>query len=181
MNSRWATVIAASLVAFASLVIAWQVRHYDDVRDFYPSVSLSLLRGEKLAAISDISKRDVQFNPASGFDRNLDLVLPKDARIFMTDMIGPTNYCKHGQYFWATYYLFPREVGTSLDHITHYTKDGFLGKTSESDQEILAHGFDVRMDITSDGGNTRPLGNLSLREPVNPDWFDGRAVAEMRG
>jgi hypothetical protein len=181
MNSRWAAVIAASLVAFASFVITWQIRHYNDVRDFYPSVSLSLLRGQQLAAISDISQRDSQSTTASGHDRNLDLVLPKDARVFMTDMTGPNKFAMHGQYFWMTYYLFPREVGTSLDHITHYTKDGFLGKTSESDQEILAHGFDVRMDITSDGGNTRPLGNLSLREPVNPDWFDERAVAEMRG
>ena len=68
----------------------------------------------------------------------------------MTDMTGPTNYSKIGYYYWATYHLFPREIGTSLDHITRLTKDGFLGRTSESDQEILTNGFDVRMDITSD-------------------------------
>ena len=172
MNSRWATIVAASLVAFASLVITWQIRHYDDVWDFLPSVSLSLLRGEQLAVISDISERDSQINTASGSDRHLDLVLPKDARVFMTDIFGPTNYWKHGQYFWITYYLFPREIGTSLDHITQYTKDGFLGQTSESDQVILSNGFDVRSDITSDGANARLLGNVSLRDPVNPDWFD---------
>ena len=90
----------------------------------------------------------------------------------MTDMIGPTNYDKIRYYFWTTHYLFPREVGTSLDHITRLTKDGFLGKTSESDQEILSNGFDVRIDITSDGSTITPLGNLFIKDPVNPDWFD---------
>ncbi|MGA2240413.1 MAG: hypothetical protein ABSH11_00005, partial [Verrucomicrobiota bacterium] len=172
MNSRWATVIAASLVAFASLVIAWQIRHYNDVQDPYPSLARSILRGEQLAVISDISERDSQITSESGRDRHIDLVLPKDARIFMTDMIGPTNYGKTGYYFWTTYYLFPREVGTSLDHITRLTKDGFLGKTSESDQEILTNGFDVRMDIISDIVTSKGLRNLSIRDPVNPDWFD---------
>jgi len=87
--------------------------------------------------ISDIAERDSQIYPCSGSYRRLDLALPKDARIFMTDMIGPTNYDKIRYYFWTTHYLFPREVGTSLDHITRLTKDGFLGKTSESDQEFF--------------------------------------------
>ena len=173
MNSRWATVIAASLVAFASLVIAWQIRHYNDVQDPYPSLARSILRGEQLAVISDISERDSQITSESGRDRHIDLVLPKDARIFMTDMIGPTNYGKTGYYFWTTYYLFPREVGTSLDHITRLTKDGFLGKTSESDQEILTNGFDVRVDISPDEVlRVTALRNFAVKEPANPDWFD---------
>ena len=70
-------------------------------------------------------------------------------------------------------YLFPREIGTSLDHITRFTKDGFLGQTSESDQEILSKGFNVRMDVASDLNVTaRPIGHLSVRDPVNPEWFD---------
>ena len=82
--------------------------------------------------------------------RYYDLVLPKDARVFMTDMTGPTNCYKIVYYYWVTYYLFPREVGTSLDHITRLTNDGFLGRTSESNHEIFSNGFDVRIDITSD-------------------------------
>ncbi len=91
----------------------------------------------------------------------------------MTDMIGPTNYNKIGQYYWAIYFLFPREVGTSLDHITRLTKDGFWGKPSESDREILANGFDVRMDLAP--GNimvSKARNNIHLRALVNPDWFD---------
>jgi hypothetical protein len=121
-------------------------------------------------------ERDGQIIPASGLNRKHDLVLPKDARIFMTDMIGPTNHNKIGQYFWATYYLFPREIGTSLDHVTRLTKDGFLGKTSESDQEILSNGFDVRMDIAPDNVvRCRSLQKIVIRDLVNPDWFDSNS------
>ena len=182
MNSRWLTLVSASLVAFASLAIAWQVRHYDGGGNeayeslkqplVYEAVVQSLFRGEELAEISDISERDNLITSASGRNRHIDLVLPKDARVFMTDMTGSTNHYKIGYYYWVTYYLFPREIGTSLDHITQLTKDGFLGKTSESDQDILSNGFDVRMDITSDVQTTRALRKLSIRDPVNPDWFD---------
>jgi len=172
MNSRWGAFIAATLVAFASFVITWQIRHYDDSQDFYSSVSLSILRGGQLAAISDISKRDGQFNPASESHRHLDLMLPIDARVFMPDMTGPTNYGKIGYYYFATYYLFPREIGVSMDQPARQTKDGFLGKTSESDQEILSNGFDVRIDYISAWSVAKELHQLSIRDPVNPDWFD---------
>ena len=153
MNSRWAAIVAASLVAFASLVITWQVRHYDDVRIRMPSLAQSFLRGEQLAGISDIGKETAKsLRPPEQSGISI-WCCQKNARIFMTDMTGPTNYNKIGYYYLVTYYLFPREIGTSLDHITRLTKDGFLGKTSESDQEILTNGFDVRMDITSDVGD----------------------------
>jgi hypothetical protein len=61
------------------------------LQDPCSSLSLAILRGEQLAEISDISERDGQYNPASGRGRYLDLVLPKDSRVFMTDMFGPTN------------------------------------------------------------------------------------------
>jgi len=100
-------------------------------------------------------------------------MLPKDVRIFMTDMTGPTNYSRIMYYYYTTYYLFPREVGTSLDHITRLTKDGFLGRTSESDQEILTNGFDVRVDISPDEVlRVTALRNFAVKEPANPDWFD---------
>src|ERR1039458_3352747 len=65
----------------------------------------------------------------------------------MTDMNGPTNYSRIMYYWWMTYYLFPREVGTSLDHVTRITKDSLLGRTSKSDQEILTNGYDAIVDF----------------------------------
>jgi hypothetical protein len=149
MNSRWAAIIGASLVAFTSLVVIWQIRHYRDVDYPLPSLAQTFLRGEKLGTVSIIFNRDGEISGASSASRYYDMVLPKDVNVFMTDMTGPTNYNKIGNYFWMTYYLFPREIGTSLDHITRQTKDGFVGTTSESSQEILSNGFDVRADASN--------------------------------
>jgi len=100
MNSRWCALGAASLAAFASLVITWQFRHYDGgEKDAYSSLAQSFLRGEQLANIPIIVARSREFILASGTCWYYNLVLPKNARIFMTDMTGPTNYDKIGYYF----------------------------------------------------------------------------------
>ena len=141
------------------------------MEDGISSIAISCIRAEQLPKISDITKREN--TTASGGSRYYDLVLPSDARIFMTDMIGPTNYNKIGCYFWMTYHLFPREIGTSLDHITRLTKDGFLGQTSESDQEILTNGFNVRLDVAPDSSHVKcqRLSDLAIKKLANPDWF----------
>jgi hypothetical protein len=174
MNSRWLALVSASLVAFAIFAIAWQVRHYNETDNSYSSIAQSCIRGEELAEISDIVERDRLITLSSGSGRKHDLVLPKDARIFMTDMIGPTNYHKNnGYYVFLTYYLFPREVATSLDHKSRLTKDGFLGKTSDSDQEILSNGFDIRADmLPGDIMVSKGLHYFSVKDLANPDWFD---------
>ena len=41
----------------------------------------------------------------------------------MTDMTGPTNWDKLMYYYYVTYYLFPREIGVSLDHPTRYDRE----------------------------------------------------------
>jgi len=175
MNGRWTILVRASLVAFASLVVIWQFKHYDDGQNRFSSLPQTFLRGEKLAVIIDISKRDGEISSASGYGRYDDLFLPNDVRIFMTNMTGPTNREKMVLYFWMTYYLFPREIGTSLDHTTQQTKDGLMGTTSGSDQEILSNGFDVRVDLGKDNAlDFSPLHPMSIRTPVNPDWFDSK-------
>ena len=130
MNSRWATLVSASLVAFASLVITWDFmitwRYWHGQGVDFSSITISYIRAEQLAKIPSYTERNQSF---SGMGPALDLVLPKDARVFMPDMTGPTNYGKIGYYYFVTYYLFPREVGVSVDQPTRLTKDGFLGRT----------------------------------------------------
>ena len=177
MNSRWAALVAASLVIFASLVVTWQVRHYDGGENgLHASLAQSFLGGEQLPGVSNIVDRSRANIEASGTYWYYDLVLPKDARVFMTDMTGPSNYYKIGYYYWVIYYLFPREIGTSLDHKTRLTKDSFLGKTSESDQEILTNGFDVRFDnLPGSHLSVKALRDLPLKFPANPAWFNSNS------
>ena len=176
MNSRWVTLVSASLVAFAIIVISCQFLHWDAV-DF-PSIAESYMLAKHLPKISSIVERN---KPAAGLGPALDLALPKDARVFMPDMTGPTNYGKMGYYYFETYYLFPREIGVSVDQPARQTKDGFLGKTAESDQEILALGFDVRLDVAPDCSHVgyKVLRDLPMRKLVNPDWFGSNSDTAM--
>ena len=174
MNGRWVSLVSLSLVVFAGIVVAWQVLHYHAKQDtVYTSIVQSCIQAGQLAKIPAIMGREYRINFVSGADRYLDLVLPPEARVFMTDMTGPTNWSKVMYYYYMTYYLFPREVGTRLDHITCITKDSLLGRTSESDQEILTNGFDVRIDFSPDAVmHPKALGDLAIKNLANPDWFD---------
>lgn len=148
MSNRWRVVVNALLAGFTLFVISWQFRGKELQSNPDASLIRSCFRGELLANIPDIVKREDQNYLASGRGRYLDLLLPEDARVFMTDMTGPTNYDKIGFYMYLTYYLFPREIGVSIDQPTRLTHDGFLGRTSKSNQEILDHRYDVRIDQT---------------------------------
>ena len=185
MNSRWATLVAAALVAFASLVITWQVRNHDvylhlpkRVLQEEPYLSLAeiFLRGERLAEMTNIVTRSGEWVPVSGSFRYFDLVFPANARVFMTDMTGPTNYFKMPYYWYATYHLFPREIGVSVDQPTRPTKEGFVGRTSESNEEILANGYDVRVDLQSRQKLLwTAMRVFPLNQPANPDWFNSNS------
>jgi hypothetical protein len=116
-------------------------------------------------------KRDTVVNVAAGADRTLDLELPADARVFMTGMTGTTNGARLGNYYYLTYYLFPREVAVTLDK-PRYTTAGFQGRSTESDVTIRANGFNVRADLTPDEVlhiTTSP--GLLKSKAFNPSWF----------
>ncbi|MFZ0828392.1 MAG: hypothetical protein WAO02_13310 [Verrucomicrobiia bacterium] len=174
MKNLWVPMVSLLLVIFAGLAMAWQFLHFHQQLDtVHTSIIQSCIEADKLAKIPAIMGREYNVNFVSGADRYLDLVLPPDAQVFMTAMTGPTNYSRVMYYYYMTYYLFPREVGTSLDHVTCITKDGLLGRTADSDQEILTNGFNVRIDIGPDAVmHPKALGNLAIRNPANPDWFD---------
>ena len=195
MNSRWPTLVSLVLVFFTGLVITWQVLHYDTVKDFREwlargrsgarpsevssSVIQSYSRAKQLAGISDIVKRDQIVVPAAGLCRYADLVLPPNARVFMKDMTGPTNWNKIMNYYYVTYYLFPREIGVSVDQPTRLAKDRFLGRTAESDQEALTNGYDVIVDFPPDGTLSlqllRPVREFPIKEPITPAWFSSNS------
>ena len=169
MNSRWLPLVSASLVAFASLVITWQFLYWKGT-DF-PSITYTYLYGKQLAKTHNVSERVRKNFPTVEVFWHHDSMLPEDARIFMPNMTGPTNYGKIGYYYYVAYYLFPREIGVSVDQPSHLTKDGLSGKTSESDQEILAAGFDARIDATPEGRLVlKLLRQLPTKNPAPPAW-----------
>jgi hypothetical protein len=176
MKNRWLPLVSWLLVIFAGLVMAWQVVHRNRPgEEMAPEscIGFSWNKAQDLAKFHELVPRAGAYWPGVGTWWTLDLALPEDARVFMTDMTGATNYFKTSYYYSASYYLFPREIGVSVDRPTALNQNGFLGETSRSDQEILAHGYDVRLDFGSgEKMHYKALRELPLRKPVDPDWFD---------
>ena len=95
------SVMAASvlLVVFSSLAVVSQLLHYDRKKGVFGSSSSivqSAIIGNDLAHISGIVERTGASSPGNGNARYLDLVLPTDARIFMTDMTEPPTPARRG-------------------------------------------------------------------------------------
>ena len=177
MKNRWVILANVLVIIFACLVVVSQLLQYDSKNAvFGPSSSIvqSAISGNHLAHISDIVQRTGSTSHGNGNARYLDLVLPSDARIFMTDLTGVTNAGKAGYYYYMTYYLFPREVAVSLDQ-PRITADGIQGRSSESDQEIVSNGYAVRVDMGPDAKTqVKVLQQIATKDQVNPSWFDSR-------
>ena len=168
----------ALLVVFGCCVIIAQFLDYNGGHYGMESIIGSFFKAKSLAKIQGIAERDYAVDPAAGADRRLDLALPAKARLLMTGMIGTTNGGRLGYYYYLTYYLFPREVAVSLDP-PHFTTDGFQGRSTESDAEMNANGFDGRVDLAPADAMIQVKTSLKLREgkAANPSWFDSPSDA----
>ena len=171
MNRRCTIMAGVLLVIFGCLMLTEQIVGYNGKSLGMASVAGSFSKGNALARISDIMERDTVVNEAAGTDRRLDLILPENARLFLTGMAGTNNAGKLGIYYYLTYYLFPREVAVTLDQ-PRFTFGGIQGRGTESDAEMLANGFDVRADLTPDVViHVKTLHDLPIKQPANPSWF----------
>jgi hypothetical protein len=136
-------------------------------------IALSWQKAQRLPQIHDLVPRVSEYFPGAGTWWTLDMALPADARVFLANMTGPTNSPKLLYYYPATYYLFPREIGVSLDRPPIITRNGFPSEAACSDQELRDRGYDVKLDFAaSETMRYQALREFPLRSPVNPDWFD---------
>ena len=164
--------MTAPLLAFTAVVAIFQIaalfNKQEAVLDLSNSKSLAglYLRDKLDAQLSNISDREKG-------GRRTDLMLPKDSKVFIAGMTGPTNFWKRIYLYRLTYQLFPREVAVSLDQPAVQTQDGFHGRGDVSDEEIFANGFDLIVKITPQF-SVHPRPGLPIRTVSNPDWFDSR-------
>jgi hypothetical protein len=115
---------------------------------------------------SDPAVRDSMCFSIAGAGRALDSQLAPDARIFLTNMLGPENSGRLGYYYFLTYYLFPREVAISLEPPT-YALAGMNGRSPTSEQELAQAGFDLALHATRDGVRQKTLRPLAPRPREN--------------
>ena len=96
-----------------------------------------------LRQVDDPIRRDSFNGGFSAFARQLDQKLPRDARVFLSGMIGKNNEPQIGYYYVLRNYLFPRTVAISLDEKPVFQEGWFEGIPCDSPGELRANGFDL--------------------------------------
>jgi hypothetical protein len=144
------------------------------------SLTFSTLRARAawFAEQSDPAVRDAMCFSIAGVGRALDAQLAPDARLFVTNMLGPENSGRLGYYYFLTYYLFPREVAISLEPPA-FALEGMSGRNPTSDQELAQAGFDLALHATRDGVRHKILRPLAPLPPevASPPPARDRIVA----
>jgi len=176
VSRRILPITSVFLVSFAVVVALTQFFHGEPAFYGAPSISQFAVHIRQLATFTNLVEFESRENPFDGACRKLEFALPPSARIYMDDMLGFTNLGRTLMYASVAYYLFPREVATSLDKPAVITRDGYVGRAAEYTQELVTNGFDVEVSARPDTLKSRPLReDLEVRPPLSPDWFRSRA------
>ncbi|MGH7940034.1 MAG: hypothetical protein ACREFR_03055 [Limisphaerales bacterium] len=138
--SDWKYWVLTIIVAIIGGCLAWSQIFS------HPKQSLNLPELNKLAAIlrqtDDPVERDKYGVGLTAMGRELDEVLPPDARVYVANMLGPTNAPALGYYYFLRNYLFPRDVEISLGPAV-FREHGAYGVGSDSPDVLRTNGFDV--------------------------------------
>ena len=102
-----------------------------------------------LRQVEDPIRRDSFNGGFNAFARQLDQKLPRDARIFLSGMIGKNNESQVGYYFVLRNYLFPRTVAISLDEKPVFHDGWFEGIPCDSPGELRTNGFDLLLGFST--------------------------------
>ena len=173
MKPKVLLLVSLVLAGFAGLALVTQTFDRQCSRHFgVLSVPQFAVKVVETAGMTNQLVRDAATDPFFAECRKLDIVLPTDARIYMGGMLGLTNLHRGLLYHNLAYFLFPREIATSLDQPARITRDGFVGRGAELREELVTNGFDVEVAASASTIKARPLrDNLAVRPLVSPDWF----------
>lgn len=163
-------VAGAVLALYAALVLF--------VQFFAPQRGNSLPqlfdRQAMLGTLTNELSRDSACIPLSGFCRNLDMALPENARVYISDMLGAENGSKCGYYYFLRYYLFPREVAIARVGTMRFTNNGYRGEPCGSDEQLKAAGYDVVVDFPANKNpSARAIRPLSPKLPAEASLLGG--------
>jgi hypothetical protein len=173
-TSQWRQRVAIGLAIYAFIATVTQ---FFGSGTFFgvPSFADLAVKRQRLLGFTNLIEFETAANPFDAACRKLDLALPLDVRIYMDDMVGTTNLDRILFYPYVAYYLFPREVATSLDRPALITRDGYVGRAAVYAQELLTNGFAVELSARSDTIKGRPLReDLQLQPLTSPPWFRSR-------
>jgi hypothetical protein len=151
-NSRpaWTELLVTIVIGIVAAYLVWpQVFSAGQAENTLTLAKLDQ-RAAMLRKISDPIQRDAACIGLSAFGRQLDQHIPKDARVFLSGMLGKENGSRLGWYFFLRNYLFPRELEISVDRKTVPTFVGFEGIEATSADHLRTNGFDLWLKMGTD-------------------------------
>ncbi len=119
-------------------------------------------RADVLQGITNCVQRDSLCIPLSAYCRNVAEQLPQGAKVFMLGMLGAKNGSKLGYYYFMANYLFPREVGISVDRPVSFEGDYYEGRDPTNMDELVSAGYNFAFDFDNENHiSVVPLARLS--------------------
>jgi hypothetical protein len=113
-------------------------------------------RAAMLRQTSDPIRRDSVCIGLSAMGRQLDQALQPDARVYLANMLGPTNTPALGYYYFLRNYLFPRDVEISVGPAIFSDKE-FDGTNADSPAILQTNGFDIVIGFPNNQIQVLPL------------------------
>jgi hypothetical protein len=137
---KWLVTTAVGIVA-CGLVVA----ELAPATNLGGKANLSALnqRAAELRKIHDPIERDSHCIPLSAYGRMLDRAIDKDARIFLSGMVGKENAGRGGYLYFLRNYLFPRDVEISLGRPAVFFNEWRDGTDCDSPEMLRTNGFDL--------------------------------------
>jgi hypothetical protein len=154
--SQWPEILMAALIGTLAIYLAWPQIFPGSEQSNEANLANLQKRATILSQISDPIQRDSMCIGLSAYGRQLDLHISKDARIFISGMVGQENGGHLGIYYFLRNYLFPRELDVSIDRKAIFTEHGFDGVLPNSIDELRTNNFDLLLNLETNG-------NISLQ------------------
>jgi len=130
-------------------------------------------RADVSARESDPTRREDSIvgegKSVGGAYRLIDARMPVNARVFVSDLLGPENFRQIGFQRFLTYYLFPREVAISLGEPPALYVDRVTGRRPDSGEELQRAAYDFVVVVQADQCVVVPLGSSPMEEGTRPE------------
>ena len=149
LPAQWPTMLVTLLIGTTAACLVWPQIFPGSGPDNEATLPILDKRVTMLRQVDDPVRRDSFNGGFSAFARQLDRTLPKDARIFISGMLGKNNASQVGYYFVLRNYLFPRTVAISLDEKPVLQEGWFEGIPCDSPGELRTNGFDLLLGFST--------------------------------
>lgn len=149
---RWPEITVTVLVGVTAACFAWPQIFPGAAQANEATLPNLTKRADALRQISDPVQREQLCIGLSAYGRALDRALPKDARVFMSGVVGKDNSGHMGFFYFLRNYLFPRDVEISLGTPPTYTTAGWVeGQDCNSPEILKTNGFDLLLQFDKNG------------------------------